>query len=223
MPRLSGGQLPVLLIGVGLGLLLSVLLTRAHEGIGAIVPLGEDEPWPPFVMVYRESYPFGEDIYRLTYLARRRWCTDRLSTDAPYVLPDGTRVPRPYVGGISCGERSVANGPERSVGFQTEWLVPAPTPPLARAPGAVITTLGEGLATITVVGENPPSLVPGKLMRQETTYRVVDGIPIRYIMSVDEKVTMRAEVLALRIGPDPTEGTGTPPALPPTVSPPGTP
>jgi hypothetical protein len=189
----------ILVAGAALALLAGSVTTADASAAGSNA-FNEDEPWPPFVMVYRSTLRPEERswVFRLDYTDRRRWCTTLLE-DAP--PPPGARavpLPRAY----SCDEQ-IARRTAPGAPFELPdlWLRPSPVPSVASFPGAKIIDVGGGIVTAIVEQESGGEGGGTRVLRDEIAYRSEDGIPLRYVLYVDGQERERQEVLALHILP----------------------
>lgn len=163
------------------------------------------EPWPPFVMEYKETAKgfgpngsVGEQVTRLEYTDRRHFKLTILAHpggegfvgrswtfdgDAVIIF----RPPNSVVQGSSPGPEGGA--------VPDDWIVPGAAPVLAARPGARIIANGDGTATVIyeAVGK-------GQSERTEVRLRQVDGIPLSMIQVENGQVVRRAEATRLEIG-----------------------
>lgn len=189
-------------VGVTATLGVALLLIWAHgSGVGSAAA---DEPWPPFVMVYRDTArgygpngSMGTQVFRLDYRDSRHFRSVLLEHSA---VPEAVGLTQTFDGRQSTfadprfGVRVTPYAPhERTV--PADWLVPAQVPPLAQRPGATTVRLASGLALVT-----HEAIYGARRVRTEITYRELDGIPIQMVESTDGDETRRVEVVELRLG-----------------------
>lgn len=180
---------------VFLALLIAAQLASAFPRPNPIV-----EPWPPFVMVARETQR-GSDgpvvqTFRIEYRNARDFSSTLLSHSH---APDAVGYMNTFRDGVSTttdprfGTRTEEYGAhERTV--PADWLVPSARPPIADRPGVRISRLAGGLAVA-----RQESLSGERQVVLEITYREADGIPTLLVETVDGVEVRRVEVIALDI------------------------
>jgi hypothetical protein len=166
-----------------------------------------DQPWPPFVMVYRETstdlatgQPFMQ-VLRLEYRNRHHFTTtllehltapflvgSRWTTDGNTSIEQVSHMGPPRVGTFPPGQ--VPQGPTgwRSPGLLQDVLSQNP-------PGFSVTSIGDGLANITRVIERD-----GEQAVRIITVRESEGIPVRFVRFSNGVEIERFEVIDLQIG-----------------------
>lgn len=196
-----------LAIGLFSGLALALAVVAVSFGVlsrpaQAIDP-GVGEPWPAFVMVYRDAArvePSGRmvtQVFRLEYSDARHFRTTLLQhSDDPSVVGytqvfDGTvsTTHDPRLGSVA----SRTYRPDEWT-VPADWLVPRKTPALQLRPDAL---LNAGPSTATVTAKY---MQGAHAIIEEITYRIADGIPTLYVIRVDGSETRRTEVLELTVG-----------------------
>lgn len=169
------------------------------------------EPWPRFTMVYRVMNRISGrvtvdswTVHRLTYISKRVFCVEIIQsplkpTPSPKErLKPGPAVPPPP----TCEEMAerAKNIPEdEPINAISMWLVPSELPPIAMKSGAHFNIGDDGLATAYIEGLFPDQSGGMFASREETTFRLQDGIPVRYAAYRDGNEVARAEVLELTI------------------------
>jgi hypothetical protein len=160
------------------------------------------EPWPRFTMVYQDlrvTNSAGASVtqtFRLTYVDSRHFTNTLLANSAVPEAAGWTHT----VNGTSSTTTDPRMGPVSSAVWSPEdvtlpddWLRPSRTPWLAHRPGAVVTPLPGNLFQVRIV-----SNLEGRVDIEELTFRP-DGIPTRYLETVDGKEVRRVEVLDLML------------------------
>jgi hypothetical protein len=192
-PQIAGGLLAVVA-------LIALMLLSGGRG-QAQTP----EPWPSFVMVYRDTVgsalaadPPTTQTFRLVYTDRRNFVSTVLAHSK---LPSGigytqtvsatrSSVVDPRFGTV----QSAAIGPDEPRTVPSDWLVPAKSPSISAIPDATSVIGLDGLTTTTLVQS-----AGGRRIVEQLVYRTADGIPVRFIQSVNGIETRHTEVLELTI------------------------
>lgn len=159
------------------------------------------EPWPSFVMVYRDTAVVGgtgksvTQTFRLEYRDQMHFKSTLIfHSDTPEAIGytqtlDGVvsdtkdpRVPTSQSRSYTSGEATVP----------ADWLVPRSTPSLLLRPGARAIQIDAltAVATHRMVAD-------GRDTEEEVVYRVSDGIPTSYTVRVDGRVVRQVQVLEL--------------------------
>lgn len=164
------------------------------------------EPWPSFVMTWRETgvglgpngAP-GTQLFRLEYTNRRQFRTTLLENPS---VPSAVGSTWTFDGRASTF-RDARHGKEVVQPFNPdeftvpdEWLAPGKIAFLLEQPGTRPLPGVNGLAAL----QREEVLPNGKRVREEVTYRPTDGIPTRRIISVDGVEVSRKEMVDFRLG-----------------------
>ncbi|HEY7061584.1 MAG TPA: hypothetical protein VII06_08900 [Chloroflexota bacterium] len=202
----------IVLVG---GLAALALLGHALSPGRALAALAAaGEPWPPFVMVYREPVgatgtngpPPSFQKTRVEYRDRQHWRIIQLKQARTGDVEGTTYTFNTDT--LTIHEPSMASsGPDRSGVYPPgqaptrppwglpRWVAPTLVELQVGKPGHVIKRLGDGLAVLRRTG-----LCVGYLVRTETTFRMDDGIPLRQVRTVNGVPTTTYEVLELATG-----------------------
>jgi hypothetical protein len=179
------------------------------------------EPWPPFVMVYRETSKglgkngaVGTALVRLEYTDRHHFRTIVLEEPNS---PGAVGSTSTYDGRTTVNHRP-GYSPDQITSWGTgdptvpaKWLVPGEIEWLVKSGGYRVTSLGNGMAVAS-----KDQFIGGHQLREERTYREADGIPTKFVGTVDGQEVERFEVVDLQILP---RGAAPPAAAPPTPLP----
>lgn len=160
------------------------------------------EPWPSFMMIYRETRSGFQgpivQTFRLDYQNARDFSSTLIAHSHE---PRAVGYTNSFKGNVSTttdprlGTRSEDYGPyERTV--PSDWLAPASTPSIVHRPGAQIMRAADGIVTARLA-----SIVDGLSTILEVRYREVDGIPLLVTEQVNGKEVRRLEVLELQVVP----------------------
>lgn len=163
-------------------------------------PNPSTEPWPSFVMVYRETRhgPQGPvtQLFRVDYKNARDFSSTLLAHSS---VPEAVGYTNTFRNNVSTttdprfGTRSETYGPdERTV--PADWLVPASRPSITYRAGVQVTRLPAGLAVAREI-----SSAGGRRVVLEITYREADGIPTLLVEQVEGTDVRRVEVLELSL------------------------
>jgi hypothetical protein len=165
-----------------------------------------EEPWPAFVMVYRETaYGLGlngapgTQRFRLEYTDRHHFRTTLISNSA---LPSAVGSTWTFAGHMSTVHDAVhaydqvntfgADG----VTVPAEWLVPGRIQELSTRPGYTVREAGNGQSVLAHT-----DTYSGHSDRQELTFRPADGIPTHVVDTVDGEVRREIVVEELTFQP----------------------
>lgn len=172
------------------------------------------EPWPPFVMTYRETAnglglngAQGTQRFRLEYTDRRHFRTTLISNAA---VPGAVGSTWTFAGTVSTFHDAVhahdmvndlakvpaPNGGQPADGLTVpaDWLVPGNAPYLATQPGYSVSPQVGGQSVLVHAGT-----WSGHTVRQELTFRQADSIPVRNVEMVDGQVRRDVEVEQLQV------------------------
>lgn len=215
VPVVRFSRLLAALIIVG-SLVILAILCPALSPAQALADVLESagEPWPPFVMVFKE--PTGGSgaggsvdsfqVTRLDYKDRQHWRTVILEHSA---FPRTAWMTITLEGNLLSFHNSDVSPPwqdsSRVVPREERmyvppfgslrWVPPSPIELQLGKPGYAIKRVGDGLAVL-----RHTALCSGYLVRTETTFRLDDGIPLRRVRFINGVPTTQFEVLELQIG-----------------------
>ncbi|MFN0070881.1 MAG: hypothetical protein ACKVVP_05260 [Chloroflexota bacterium] len=180
-------------------------ITQSVGGQGEIDPVYPH--WSPLVMVYRESIT-GHDETVVRWEIRSSGISCGTQLDYRRFDQKAGQLPSPPVLGQekTCEERESEYhaDPENYRGsVPTRVLIRSRTAQMVYAATGTLPVLGQdGLATVHV-DETVfrPDLKRDTVVREELTYRVKEGIPVRFVTFIDGKEYKRFEVLELKFLP----------------------
>lgn len=189
--------------GLGAAAIVAAALLVTGPGLAGL-RAAPDEPWPPFVMVYRDTAKgyglngaVGTQVFRVEYSNRRNFRSVLLEHSA---VPEAVGLTQTFDGRQSTfadprfGVRTTSYAPDQAT-VPADWLVPSRVPPLAHRPGAQVMPLGNGLGLV-----RHEAVYNGRTIRVELTYREADGIPTSVLHTANGEETRRVEVVELRLG-----------------------
>ncbi len=190
----------MILTGVGVA---ALLLTLVSAVIAAPWRVAPPEPWPSFVMTYTDtnwpgdSERSSEQSFRLTYIDQWHFTSKLLSHSR---VPSAVGYTQTFDGGKTTtvdprlGTVQSATLPNGEPTVPADWLVPGRRPALTYRMGTTVETQSGGLMLATWA-----SVANGKQVTEQITYRELDGIPVRFVQTVDGVESRRVEVTELTI------------------------
>ena len=204
MPLRLSRQCVITVVGIAVALLALVAATLYGYG-RASVSAQSAESWPAFTMTWRETGnglglngARGTQLFRLEYTDRRHFRTTLLENPT---VPDAVGSTWIFDGQKSTFHDArhqrdqVTTYKPDELTVPAEWLAPGQIAYLLKRPGYTMTPLANGLAMLTHEETTPA----GQTFREETTYRMADGIPTLRVTTVNGVEVDRKEVVEFHL------------------------